>query len=174
MVIGGFYRTVTGISFCRAVKRTVSASAPLPLTSATVEPDAPTFQDKRVFQWRPKAATNLCRFAAKARFDNRQPQGGGFQRGRAAALPLWSFQGWGIFKGEGKSKSLPPCMAFLVTFVATDKSDPPEAKRKGKKKRQKGNGRNRDTFRPLLPKTTPSSASAAVLALSSETAYPPI
>ena len=34
--------------------------------------------------------------------------GGCFQRGRAAALPLWSFQGEGIFKGRGKSKSLSP------------------------------------------------------------------
>ena len=81
---------------------------PLPLTSATAEPTAPTFQDKRVFQSRPSAATYLCRFAAKARFDNRPSPGGYFQKGRAAALPLWSFQGWGIFKGEGKSKSLPP------------------------------------------------------------------
>ena len=36
------------------------------------------------------------------------PPGGCFQRGRAAALPLWSFQGEGIFKGRGKSKSLSP------------------------------------------------------------------
>ena len=33
------------------------------------------------------------------------PQGGCFQRGRAAALPLWSFQGERIFKARGKSKS---------------------------------------------------------------------
>ena len=31
--------------------------------------------------------------------------GGRFQRGRAAALPLWSFQGERIFKERGKSKS---------------------------------------------------------------------
>ena len=55
---------------------------------------------------RPLAATYLCRCAAKARFDNRLPAPGGcFQRGRAAALSLWSFQGDRIFKERGKSKS---------------------------------------------------------------------
>ena len=46
MIIGGFYRTVTGIFLCRADKRIVFASAPLPLISATVEVDAPIFQSK--------------------------------------------------------------------------------------------------------------------------------
>ncbi len=45
-LISGLYRTVAGISFCRAVKRIVSASAPLPLVSATAEPGASTFQSK--------------------------------------------------------------------------------------------------------------------------------
>ena len=45
-IIGSFYRTVTGIFLCRADKRTVSASAPLPLISATVEAGAPMFQSK--------------------------------------------------------------------------------------------------------------------------------
>ena len=54
---------------------------------------------------RPLAATYLCRFAAKARFDNRLTQGERFPKGRAAALPLWSFQGEKIFKKRGKSKS---------------------------------------------------------------------
>ena len=40
------YRTVTEIKFHRAVKRIVSASAPLPLISATVEAGAPIFQSK--------------------------------------------------------------------------------------------------------------------------------
>ena len=46
MIIGGFYRTVTGIFLCRADKRIVSASAPLPLISATVEVGAFIFQSK--------------------------------------------------------------------------------------------------------------------------------
>ena len=43
-VIGGLCRTVAGIFLCRADKRIVSASAPLPLISATVEAGAPAFQ----------------------------------------------------------------------------------------------------------------------------------
>ena len=46
MIIGGFYRTVTEILLRRAVKRIVSASAPLPLISATVEVGAFIFQRK--------------------------------------------------------------------------------------------------------------------------------
>ena len=46
MIIGGFYRTVTEILLRRAVKRIVSASAPLPLISATVEAGALAFQSK--------------------------------------------------------------------------------------------------------------------------------
>ena len=46
MVIGGLYRTVAEISFCRAVKRIVSASAPLTLMSATAEAVIPTLQSK--------------------------------------------------------------------------------------------------------------------------------
>ena len=44
MVVDSLYRTVTGIFLCRADKRIVSASAPLPLISATVEAGAPMFQ----------------------------------------------------------------------------------------------------------------------------------
>ena len=46
MIIDGFYRTVTEILLRRAVKRIVSASAPLPLISATVEVGAFIFQSK--------------------------------------------------------------------------------------------------------------------------------
>ena len=46
VVIGSLYHTVTGFLFCRADKRTVSASAPLPLISAMVEAGASTFQSK--------------------------------------------------------------------------------------------------------------------------------
>ena len=37
---------------------------------------------QNIFNQRPKAATHLCRFAAKARFDNRLTQGVGFPKGR--------------------------------------------------------------------------------------------
>ena len=63
---------------------------------------------KDIIKWRPLAATYLCRFAAKARFDNRLNPRGEVSKGGVATPPFWSFQGWGIFKGEGKSKSLPP------------------------------------------------------------------
>ena len=55
---------------------------------------------------RPKAATYLCRFAAKARFDNRMNPGVGVSKGEGSQpLPFWSFQGEKIFKKRGKSKS---------------------------------------------------------------------
>ena len=115
-LISGLYRTVAGISFCRAVKRIVSASAPLPLTSATVEAGASTFQDKRVFQWRPPAATYLCREAAKARFDNRTNHRVGFPKGRGRDPSLLVVQGWGIFKGEGRSKLPSPLNGVFGYF----------------------------------------------------------
>ena len=64
--------------------------------------------DKIISNRRPLAATYLCRFAAKARFDNRQPLGGCFQRGRAAALPLWSLKDGGFSRGKEDRNFLPP------------------------------------------------------------------
>ena len=46
MIIDGLYRTVAEMLFCRAVKRIVSASAPLPLILATVEANVSIFQSK--------------------------------------------------------------------------------------------------------------------------------
>ena len=54
------------------------------------------------------AATYLCRSAAKARFDNRPPPEGCFQRGRAAALPLWSLKDGGFSRGKEDRNFLPP------------------------------------------------------------------
>ena len=74
-------------------------------------PRAPTTvyrQQKHFPNQRPKAATYLCRSAAKARFDNRPPPGGCFQRGRAAALPLWSFKDGGFSRGKEDRNFLPP------------------------------------------------------------------
>ena len=104
-------------------------------------PRAPTTayrQQKHFPKQRPKAATNLCRFAAKARFDKRPPPGGCFQRGRAAALPLWSFQGDRIFKERGKSKSpFPSTVLWLLSFGK--ESNPSETKkRKGPKSPRAG------------------------------------
>ncbi len=66
--IVGLYRTVTELFICRADKRTVSASAPLPLISATVEPIAPAFQSKSGSEKRSSGVIS------------RPPLGGGWQR----------------------------------------------------------------------------------------------
>ena len=121
MVFGSFYHTVTGILFCRAVKRTVSASAPLPLVSATVEAGAPTFQDKRVFQWRPPAATYLCREAAKARFDNRTNHRVGFPKGR------------GFLRGEGNRNPSPLEWRFWLLLSLLTKVTRRRQKRAGQR-----------------------------------------
>ena len=74
-------------------------------------PRAPTTayrQQKHFPNQRPKAATYLCRKAAKARFDNRPPPGECFQRGRAAALPLWSLKDRGFSRGKEDRNFLPP------------------------------------------------------------------
>ncbi len=46
VLVDSIFRTVVEILLCRAVKRIVSAPAPLPLTSAMVEADASIFQGK--------------------------------------------------------------------------------------------------------------------------------
>ena len=55
----GLYHTVTETFLCRADKRTVSASAPLPLTSATVEAGASTFQSKNGSEKRSRASATF-------------------------------------------------------------------------------------------------------------------
>ena len=135
----GLYRTVAGISFCRAVKRIVSASAPLPLTSATAEPTAPTFQDKRVFQSRPSAATYLCRFAAKARFDNRPSPGGYFQKGGPQPSLFGRFKVGGFLRGKGNRNPFPLEWRFwlllsLLTKVTRRRQKSPPSETKEQKK----------------------------------------
>ena len=46
MLVGGLRRTVAEVFLCRADKRIVFASAPLPLISATVEAGVSIFQSK--------------------------------------------------------------------------------------------------------------------------------
>ena len=70
-------------------------------------PRAPTTayrQQKHFPNQRPKAATYLCRFAAKARFDNRPHPRRVFPKREGRSPPSLVAQGWGIFKGEGRSK----------------------------------------------------------------------
>ncbi len=56
---------------------------------------------------RPKAATYLCRFAAKARFDNRPNPRVRFPKGRVAALPFGRFKERGFLRGEGNRNPSP-------------------------------------------------------------------
>ena len=63
-----------------------------------------TVHGKDIIKWRPLAATYLCRFAAKARFDNRPPPRRVFPKREGRSPPSLVAQGWGIFKGEGRSK----------------------------------------------------------------------
>ena len=76
-------------------------------THGRTEPSRPTtaYRQQKHFpnQW-PKAATYLCRFAAKARFDNRPNPRRVFPKREGRSPPSLVAQGWGIFKGEGRSK----------------------------------------------------------------------
>ena len=63
-----------------------------------------TVHGKDIIKWRPLAATYLCRFAAKARFDNRPNPRRVFPKREGRSPPSLVAQGWGIFKGEGRSK----------------------------------------------------------------------
>ena len=69
---------------------------------------------------RPKAATYLCRFAAKARFDNRLPRVR-FPKGRAAALPFGRFKERGFLRGEGNRNPSPLKWRSLDTFFRQGK-----------------------------------------------------
>ena len=91
------------------------------------------FMTKLLFKRRPVAATYLCRFAAKARFDNRLTQGVRFPKGRGRnPSPFGRFKGKGFLRKGGNRN--PPFLKWrsLVTFF-----------RQGKKvtrRRQKGKG----------------------------------
>ena len=57
---------------------------------------------KHLQKQRPKAATYLCRFAAKARFDNRLTQGVRFPKGRGRNPSLFGCSRMGDFQGGRK------------------------------------------------------------------------
>ena len=59
------------------------------------------------------AATYLCRSAAKARFDNRPNPRRVFPKREGRSPPSLVAQGWGIFKGEGRSKLPSPLNGVL-------------------------------------------------------------
>ena len=64
----------------------------------------PLYASTQTINRRPLAATYLCRFAAKARFDNRPNPRRVFPKREGRSPPSLVAQGRGIFKGEGRSK----------------------------------------------------------------------
>ena len=77
---------------------------------------------KHLQKQRPKAATYLCRFAAKARFDNRLNYGRGFPKGRGRdPSPFGRFKGKGSLRKGGNRN--PPFLKWrsLVTFFRQGK-----------------------------------------------------
>ena len=87
-----------------------------PVTDVTGVGIRPPFHANR----RPKAATYLCRSAAKARFDNRLPRVR-FPMGRAAALPFGRFKERGFLRGEGNRNPSPLKWRSLDTFFRQGK-----------------------------------------------------
>ena len=92
--IVGLYRTVTKLFICRAVKRIVSAPAPLPLISATVEVGAPIFQSKSGSEKRSSGVIS------------RPPLGGGWQREALAGGEKTAYYVSPSVKTEGFDTSL--------------------------------------------------------------------
>ena len=81
---------------------------------------------------RPKAATYLCRFAAKARFDNRPNPRVRFPKGRAAALPFGRFKERGFLRGEGNRNPSPLKWRFWLLLSLLTKVTRRRQNRKSK------------------------------------------
>ena len=72
---------------------------------------------KTLSNQRPKAATYLCRFAAKARFDNRLTQGAGVSKEGGPQPSLFGrFKEGGFSRGKGNRNPFPLEWRSLVTF----------------------------------------------------------
>ena len=128
-------RHTCGRMWASAPTKSPAAYASYARAGRALAPLQPSIDSKNTFQnsgpWPPPtfAASRQRRDLIIA-----QTPGGCFQRGRAAALPLWSFQGDRIFKERGKSKSpFPLTVLWLLSFGK--ESNPPEAKRKGKERK---------------------------------------
>ena len=93
---------------------------------------------------RPKAATYLCRFAAKARFDNRLPRRG-FPKGRGRSpSPFGRFKGKRFLRKGGNRN--PP---FLKPFFGYFLSGKKVSRRRQKAKKKNTNRRERITLPPV-------------------------
>ena len=134
-------------------------SAPLSAAAFALKCKAAQFYvstRKHLQKQRPKAATYLCRFAAKARFDNRPPPRRVFPKREGRSPPSLVAQGWGIFKGEERSKLPSPLNGVLwILSFAKERKYPVGDKKKGEKKKA-SRGRQKENVwggqsRPPLP-----------------------
>ena len=89
---------------------------------------------------RPKAATYLCRSAAKARFDNRPTPRKGLPKGRAAALPFGRFKGKRFLRKGGNRN--PPFLKWRFWLLLSLLTKVTRRRQKRKSER-KTNGRDR-------------------------------
>ena len=88
---------------------------------------------KHLQKQRPKAATYLCRFAAKARFDNRLTQGVRFPKGRGRNPSLFGrFKKRGFLRGEGNRNPSPLKWRFWLLLSLLTKVTRRRQNRKSK------------------------------------------
>ena len=87
---------------------------------------------------RPLAATYLCRFAAKARFDNRPPRGEVSKGEGSRPLPFGRFKDGGFSRGKGNRNPFPLEWRFWLLLSLLTK-----VTRRRQKKERKAIGRGR-------------------------------
>ena len=108
------------------------------------------FMARSSFNRRPLAATYLCRFAAKARFDNRQPPEGVSKEGGPQPSLFGRFKVRGFLRGEGNRNPSPLKWRSLDTFFRQEK--------KVSRRRQKRRKKSHRADRVLRPYAYPSNA----------------
>ena len=127
-------------------------------------------------QQRPKAATYLCRSAAKARFDNRPPPVGVSKEGGTQPSLFGRFKEGGFSRGKGNRNPFPLEWRSLVTFFRQGKKVT-RRRRKGKRaKRKKNLARADSAVRPYnrLPSIRPSTKHPHHSTTSPPAAQPPL
>ena len=116
---------------------------------------------------RPKAATYLCRFAAKARFDNRPNPRRVFPKREGRSPPSLVAQGRGIFKGEGRPKLPSPLNGVLwILSFAKERKYPAG----GKKSKERGKPTRAESS---TQKSTPPGAFLLCFILNNASPAPP-
>ena len=91
-----------------------------------------TVHGKDIIKWRPLAATYLCRFAAKARFDNRHPPEGVSKEGGPQPSLFGRFKGIGFLR-KGGNRNPPFLKPFFGYFLSGKKVTRRRQKEKGRK-----------------------------------------